>query len=315
MDARRGAGAAGVSRAGRVRTLLELARVSNLPTVWSNVAAGTCLGTLVAGRGPDVGGAALVALAASLVYVGGMALNDALDAATDARERPGRPIPSGRISRRTAMTLGLGAILGGWALTLPLGLAAAVVGLLLAASVVVYNLVHARSAWSVLVMGVCRGLVYVLAAAPIVGEALAQPARCVPVYVSAACLAAYTAALSIVARAEAEPGGGRVGGWGLARLLVAPIALGVLAASAWRTEVAGIAAAIAAGAWAVWAVRGSFGPRVRAVLRLIAGFCLIDLAIAAAIVREWPWVAGPAMGVSAACFVLVLWGHRRILGT
>jgi hypothetical protein len=314
-----------VSRAGRVRTLLELARVSNLPTVWSNVAAGTCLGTLVAGRTPGAGAAVLVALAASLVYVGGMALNDAVDARTDARERPGRPIPSGRISRRTAMTLGLGAIAGGWALTLPLGLAAAVVGLLLAASVVVYNLVHARSAWSVVVMGVCRGLVYVLAAAPLVGEALAQPARSVPVYASAACLAAYTAVLSIVARAETDPGGGRVGGWGLAGLLVAPIAVGVLAGSAWRAEVAALVAAVAAGAWAVWAVRGSsgtrddrptrVGPRVRAVLRLIAGFCLIDFAIAAAIVRDWPWVAGPAMGVSAACFVLVLWGHRRILGT
>lgn len=66
----------------------RLGRVSNLPTVWSNVLAGAALAG-AAGVSPP----ALVALmiAISLFYVGGMWLNDAFDAEIDARERPERP--------------------------------------------------------------------------------------------------------------------------------------------------------------------------------------------------------------------------------
>src|SRR5262245_63491269 len=46
--------------------------------------------------------------AGSLFYSGGMALNDAFDAEIDARERPERPIPSGRVSRGTVLALGFG---------------------------------------------------------------------------------------------------------------------------------------------------------------------------------------------------------------
>ena len=61
-------------------TLLRLGRVSNLPTVWTNVLAGTAL------AGGDWNGrrSALVLLAMSLFYVGGMYLNDYFDRAIDA---------------------------------------------------------------------------------------------------------------------------------------------------------------------------------------------------------------------------------------
>lgn len=56
------------------------------------------------------------------LYWAGMALNDYADAAVDSVERPGRPIPSGRVPRRTALStakgltaagLGLAALSGG----------------------------------------------------------------------------------------------------------------------------------------------------------------------------------------------------------
>ena len=40
------------------------------------------------------------------LYAAGMVLNDAFDAELDARERPERPIPSGRISRSRHGVLG-----------------------------------------------------------------------------------------------------------------------------------------------------------------------------------------------------------------
>src|SRR5262249_53072219 len=79
----------------RVRTLLVLGRVSNLPTVWSN-----CLAAwLLAGGGPwsRLG---LVALGSSFIYTGGMFLNDAFDIEFDRKHRPERPIISGEASPR-----------------------------------------------------------------------------------------------------------------------------------------------------------------------------------------------------------------------
>src|SRR5262249_31030499 len=80
--------------ASRGRTYLALGRVSNLPTVWTNVVAGIAL----AGGSFTRQMAIRLGIAASLFYVGGMFLNDAFDRGIDARERPERPIPSGRIS-------------------------------------------------------------------------------------------------------------------------------------------------------------------------------------------------------------------------
>ena len=54
---------------------LRLGRVSNLPTVWSNVLTGLAL---VGALQPDASLLVLV-LALSLFYVGGMYLNDAFD--------------------------------------------------------------------------------------------------------------------------------------------------------------------------------------------------------------------------------------------
>ena len=99
-----------------VSVALRLGRVSNLPTVWTNMLAGIIL----------VGGAAddprvwPMAGAMSLFYVGGMYLNDAFDADIDAIERPERPIPSGQVRRTLVFRLGFvmlafGIVLLAWA--------------------------------------------------------------------------------------------------------------------------------------------------------------------------------------------------------
>lgn len=54
---------------------------------------------------PPAGFVVLTIISACL-YLGGMVLNDVFDAEIDASERPQRPIPSGRISRKSATILG-----------------------------------------------------------------------------------------------------------------------------------------------------------------------------------------------------------------
>src|SRR5262245_31717989 len=113
-------------------TLLKLGRVSNLPTVWTNVLAGTLLS-----GGAWYGWRTAVVLAAmTLFYVGGMYLNDYFDRAIDTRERPERPIPAQEISPFTALAIGAGMLGGGILLMAMLGSAALAAGLALAAVIV-----------------------------------------------------------------------------------------------------------------------------------------------------------------------------------
>src|SRR5258706_13541584 len=85
----------------KLRALLVLGRVSNLPTVWSNCLAAWLLGG-------DGGWSMLVWIcaAATLVYSGGMYLNDAFDVEFDRAYRRERPIPSGAISPGAVWAVG-----------------------------------------------------------------------------------------------------------------------------------------------------------------------------------------------------------------
>ena len=79
--------------------------MGNVFTAASNVIAGFLIAS---GQwSPAVVLATLIAASACL-YAAGMVLNDAFDAELDARERPERPIPSGRIARRAAFAAGWG---------------------------------------------------------------------------------------------------------------------------------------------------------------------------------------------------------------
>ena len=87
-----------------LKTLLTLGRTSNLPTVWSNMLAGAVLSGAELAPGPLL----LLMLCGSAFYEGGMFLNDAFDAELDAKQRPGRPIPAGLVSRKVVFTIGYG---------------------------------------------------------------------------------------------------------------------------------------------------------------------------------------------------------------
>jgi UbiA prenyltransferase family protein len=167
----------------KFRVYLRLGRVSNLPTVWTNVLAGVILagGTLEFGR------YAVLAAALSLFYEGGMFLNDAFDREIDARERPERPIPAKLIRAGEVFAIGYGMFAVGLGLLAfhaqvwgRGGLASTWSGVLLAGVITYYDAQHKANPLSPLVMGLCRVLVYVTAAlavtarleAPLIGGAL-----------------------------------------------------------------------------------------------------------------------------------------------
>lgn len=251
---------------------IRLGRLSNLPTVWTNALAGVVL----AGGGlADAPFATLIA-ALSLAYVGGMYLNDAFDADIDRRERPQRPIPSGRVGRQTVLALGFAMLAASLLLltwmciaTPNTGPSPAVAGLGLAAAIVVYDWHHKGNPLSPVLMGLCRALVYLVA-----GLAAAAATLPYPVAVGAGLLWSYVIGLTYLAKQETL---GRIANlWPLA-FLAAPLLYGISLAVAeplaWPFL---LALAAIVGLSVGLAVRRHPGDIGRAIVLLIAGISLFD---------------------------------------
>lgn len=176
----------------RWRSYLLLSRISNLPTVWSNVLAGI-VAAHAAVSWPDAG---RLAAGVSLLYTAGMFFNDLFDSDSDAVERPDRPIP--------AADVGPGPVLAAASAMMALGIVVVALqrrpgpplawALVLAAAIVFYDYRHKRNPFGPLVMGICRGLVYCLAASA-VATAFAPS-----VLVAAVGLVVYVLALTEVAK-------------------------------------------------------------------------------------------------------------------
>jgi 4-hydroxybenzoate polyprenyltransferase len=252
------------------RTLLVLGRVSNLPTLWSN-----CLAGWVLAGGNASPRWLLLGLAASCLYAGGMYLNDAFDAAFDRQRRPGRPIPSGQIAESSVWRLGwawLGLGLLGCAF---LGHTALLLGFLIAALSVFYNAIHKRTALAVIPMGLCRFLVYLLAAAA-AGRITGS------VVWAGLALGIYIAGLTYIARKESILG--PVHWWPVATLAV-PVLLALLANGEvpdgpnFRERAFYLSLLLLI--WILPGLRFAFGRESRqigfAVANLLAGIVLVDL--------------------------------------
>lgn len=171
---------------------LELVRAPAVLTVLGDtLAGGSAAGHTLSGR------RIVLPLASACLYAGGMALNDYADRGTDSRDRPERPIPSGRISAGNALTAAAALTVAG------LGLSAAgggrrafAVGLPLAAAIWTYDLLAKHQAVSgALIMGTCRALDVLMGA----GSGHLRPALG-----AAGIMGVHTAAVTLLSRGEVE---------------------------------------------------------------------------------------------------------------
>jgi hypothetical protein len=278
------------------RALLVLGRISNLPTVWSN-----CLAAWLLNGGESWNIFYVLCAGATLLYIGGMFLNDAFDVGFDRQHRKERPIPSGQITVRAVWLIGGMLLLGGWLLLLSLGTTTALVALLLVGTIVLYDAVHKRTAFAPLLMALCRFLLYVVA-----GAATHRRLNDAVVWHGLA-LACYVTGLSFLARSES--GSGLVRRWPLL-LVLAPLGANALVNSN-RQAMSWVASGVLC-AWLVWCLRGllrgAAQPIGKSVAGLLAGIVLVD------------WSAGPRLrGELAVAFVglfaLALVLQRKIPAT
>ena len=137
-----------------MRAYGRLLRLSLAPTAAADVAAGTVAG---AGGWPGGAGPFVLMLASLCVYHGGMVLNDWRDRDEDRRTRPDRPIPSGRVSERTALVLGLALVAAGPLIALRASPASAAVMGAVALAVLAYDLALRGAVVGPLLLAACRG--------------------------------------------------------------------------------------------------------------------------------------------------------------
>ncbi len=228
--------------AGDVAALVRLPAVLTVPgDGWLGAAA----------AGVPMGRRSLVLAGASAcLYLSGMALNDWADREVDARERPGRPIPSGRVTPGFALALAAGLSAGGLALAgLAGGRRALAVAVPLAGVVWSYDLAVKGTPAGPLAMAACRSLDVLLGAGAGAGPGTAALRQALP---AAAVIGAHTAVVTTVSRREAQGAGRGLPG----------------AALAATTAVTGAAAALA---------RGRLRPGRTRRLRLAAAGGLLGL--------------------------------------
>ncbi|MDB6020804.1 MAG: hypothetical protein JWQ04_661, partial [Pedosphaera sp.] len=226
-----------------LRILLILGRTSNLPTVWSNCLAGWWL----AGGGNLYKLPALFA-GTTLLYLGGMFLNDAFDERFDSEYRRERPIPSGAITVSAVWRIGFGMLAAGLALLFVEGLSTGILGIFLVLLILLYDAIHKVVTLSPILMAGGRFFLYLIAASTGKYGVTGWAVWC------GLALAAYIVGLSFIARKEStrnEPA------WWPCLFLAAPIILAlIMNADGYRQNALLLSAVL--GLWIVRSLRNAY---------------------------------------------------------
>ncbi len=184
-----------------IKTWLTLLRIPNLLTVPGDPLAGAFLAAAASPATlawPAIFQCALSSLA---LYSSGLLANDYFDREEDLRERPNRPIPSGRVQPRSVLISALIFSMAAITFAAEAGKQPLIVALLLTAMVWGYNLGLKRWPFAgPLVMGLCRGLSLLLGAAAVGPVALGSVAP----WLAAGFVTAYIACVTAIARNETQ---------------------------------------------------------------------------------------------------------------
>jgi 4-hydroxybenzoate polyprenyltransferase len=269
----------------RLADLAELVRAPAALTVPGDSVAGAAAAGWPFGRRTP-----LLAVASTCLYWAGMALNDWADRALDARERPERPIPSGRVAPGAALGLAAGLTAAGLGVAAVAGgrRALAVAGPL-AGTVWLYDLAAKPTAAGPPVMAAARALDVLLGAG---GSPQAASA--------ALAMGTHTLGVTLLSRGEVAGAS-------------AAAARGALAATALAACLAGRDAAAYLAAVAPAQLRAARQPTSDRVRHAVSAGIHGMLPLQAALIAR---AGAPAAAVPvAAAFPVARWLSRRISPT
>lgn len=183
----------------RLKEYLLLIRLPNVFTVPSNILAGYFAATAVA----EADGVHIAALVVSscLLYVAGIVLNDYFDIEIDKRERPFRPLPSGNISKRQALSVVMIALLVANTIALILGPTSLALSLALTLAIIAYDYRLKHGLLGPFAMGAARFLNVIFGASLVL--AYVSNHSYAIVGAAAASLFLYIIAITILSKKEA----------------------------------------------------------------------------------------------------------------
>jgi len=176
---------------------VELFRPPNLLTVPGDPIAGY----LLAANGREIVPSVLFAviIASLLFYGAGLLLNDFVDIEEDRRDRPERPLPSGRLNRASVLAVAIVLSIGALAFCFLLGGPVRLVGMALFLSILLYTFGGKRISYlGPFNMGICRGFSLLLGAAAAPGGEWLAPSPTLAFDV----LVLYVAAVTYIAQEE-----------------------------------------------------------------------------------------------------------------
>ena len=285
-----------IARQSAFRPYLNLARISNTPTVISNVLAGVVLATVLEWDWLVVA----LCVSMALFYTAGMYLNDILDLEIDRVQRPERPIPSGIVPLRRAWVITIAMFGIGLALLIPAGWAAFIAGVVLIGAIALYDSWHKENPGGPFIMGATRVLVYVVAFLAFSTDWTWEAT------LWCAAMLFYVAGLTSIAKTEHGPVGLRY--WPVVSLYV-PAALALIRSF----ELGVIIIAIAMILWGIYSCTFVYIPERRsiggAIARLIAGISLLDALVLATHEAWW------GVAIALAAFGATLYLQRWVRGT
>lgn len=269
----------------KLSAILATGRISNLPTVWSNL----LVAFLFAGSLSESNYTlfAVACISASLLYVGGCFLGDAVDVEFDMAHKPSRPIPTGVLTRSSvysaaSVMLGAGVALPISFVYLSLGaLSLSLISTLalLTASIVTYSLWHKNSpAIGLPLIAACRIFLVLFGyslTAPILPDSF--------ILIVALTVGLYTVCFASVARGESSP---KPISWRKS-LITLMLSLPVIVHFLKPRVLTSIPPELGAGLgiyvlWLFLAFSHLNTNKGKFVAMSLAGFCILDLTFAAA---------------------------------
>lgn len=279
----------------KLRAHLAMARISNSPTVVTNVLAGTA----IAGAFMFENIIVIVALCLSLIafYTAGMYLNDICDYEIDLRERSERPLVMGTISRAEAWIVTILLFAVGLGILFLIKSSLLISGLILTGLIVLYDVWHKGNILSPVIMGANRFMVYVIAFLAF------QPQLSFEVVVTAGLLWVYILGVTLIAKSENT---GNVAQYYPVAILLAPALYALLESNPIIWVMIGIFVA-----WVLYSAYLIYQRRAikQAVGSLLAGICLLD----GLVLSFYLGVLGVIIAIAG--FALTLFLQQYVKGT
>lgn len=297
----------------KTQAWLNLLRLSNTPTLISNVMVGLGLAisayrlewsdaTVVPKFSPLVP-LFIITIALLCAYFGGLVLNDAIDVEHDKQHRPDKPIPLGFITKKQAELVGSILLLTAILLSSLTQERTTLLMCVLVVSVLAYSYLHRWFFPALFFMGICRGLVYLVACSAFKIEL--QPQVIILFGVG---IAWYTAVLTFIARDEEKDNNAKQ--WFV--LLLLPSAY--VPAIFLYTQFQLIWIVFSLLLFTIWialtfTVFQMTKKSVHCIHMMLAGFCLLDVVYLCVVAEVHIAV------VSGLCLLLTVGAQRKILGT